>query len=101
MSKIHTKQQYDRPPPPPEIQLKLNLCEQEALDMSLREIKCPKCNFVITRVYSDASGHFLSKCPKCKSQYIMNYAYFRRQKGIWKQKLKYYGKNHLGKEYKE
>lgn len=101
MAVCQTKQRYDRPPPPPDVQEKLDLCEQETLDMSLREVKCPKCDFVITRVYSDARGHFLSKCPKCKSQYIMNYAYFRRQKGIGKLKQKYYAEESAEKLNKE
>ena len=71
--------------------------KKETLDLSLREIKCPKCDFVITRVFSDASGHFLSKCPKCKAQYVMNYAYFRKQKGVRRLKLKYYGNDYMEK----
>lgn len=97
MGENNAKQRYDRPPPPPEIQEKLDLCEKEALDLTLREVRCPKCNFVIDKVFSDVSGHFLSKCPKCKAQYIMNFAYFRRQKGIRRLKLKYYGKDYLEK----
>ena len=62
------KQRYDRPPPPPDVQAKLELCEREAAGLSVREVRCPKCQFVIDRVFSDVSGHFISKCPKCKSQ---------------------------------
>ena len=97
MSEHCAKQRYDRPPPSLEMQSKLDLCEKETLDLSLREIKCPKCDFVITRVFSDASGHFLSKCPKCKAQYVMNYAYFRKQKGVRRLKLKYYGNDYREK----
>ena len=61
------------------------------------KIRCPRCNFVIDKVFSDAKGHFLSKCPKCKSQYIMNFAYFRRQKGIRRLKVKYYGEDYSEK----
>ena len=78
MDSCQSKQRYDRPPPPPETQKKLDLCEEEAADLTLREIRCPRCNFVIDKVFSDAKGHFLSKCPKCKAQYIMNFAYFRK-----------------------
>ena len=49
------------------------------------------------RVFSDVSGHFISKCPKCKSQYIMNFAYFRKQKGSWRLKRKYYSENYFKK----
>lgn len=91
------KQRYDRPPPPPDIQAKLELCEREAAGLSVREVRCPKCHFVIDRVFSDVSGHFISKCPKCKSQYIMNFVYFRKQKGSWRLKRKYYGENYFKK----
>ena len=95
MDSCQSKQRYDRPPP--ETQKKLDLCEEEAADLTLREIRCPRCNFVIDKVFSDAKGHFLSKCPKCKAQYIMNFAYFRRQKGIRRLKLKYYGDDYFEK----
>ena len=91
------KQRYDRPPPPPDIQTKLELCEREAAGLSVREVRCPKCQFVIDRVFSDVSGHFISKCPKCKAQYIMNFAYFRKQKGSWRLKRKYYSENYFKK----
>ena len=39
------KQRYDRPPPPPEVQVKLELCKKETAGLSVREIKCPKCHF--------------------------------------------------------
>ena len=97
MDSCQSKQRYDRPPPPPEVQVKLDLCKKETAGLSVREIKCPKCNFVIDRVFSDVSGHFISKCPKCKSQYIMNCAYFRKQKGIRRLKLKYYGDDYFEK----
>ena len=69
------KQRYDRPPPPPDIQAKLELCEREAAGLSVREVRC----------------------PKCKSQYIMNFAYFRKQKGSWRLKRKYYSENYFKK----
>ena len=62
MDNCQSKQRYDRPLPPPETQKKLDLCEEEAADLTLREIRCPRCNFVIDKVFSDAKGHFLSKC---------------------------------------
>ena len=63
MDSCQSKQRYDRPPPPPEVQVKLDLCKKETAGLSVREIKCPKCNFVIDRVFSDVSGHFISKVP--------------------------------------
>ncbi len=33
MNNCQSKQRYDRPPPPPETQKKLDLCEEEAADL--------------------------------------------------------------------
>ena len=64
MSSCQSKQRYDCSLPPPTVQVKLELCKKETAGLSVGEIKCPKCNFVIDRVFSDVSGHFISKCPK-------------------------------------
>lgn len=79
-------------PPTPEFRKKLERSYMEVDGLTLRDVKCPHCRFVITRVYSDIQGHYLAKCRKCKSEMILNLAYFRRQKGIGKLKQKYYGK---------
>ena len=97
MNNCQSKQRYEGGAGPPGPQRESDLCEEEAADLTLREIRCPRCNFVIDKVFSDATGHFLSKCPKCKAQYIMNFAYFRRQKGIRHLKLKYYGDDYFEK----
>lgn len=65
---------------------RLELSRKESEGLTLRDIHCPYCNFIITRVFSDAGGHYLAKCQKCKRQVILNFAYFRRQKGIGKRK---------------
>ena len=65
---------------------RLALSASEAEGLTLRDIRCPYCDFIITRVFSDASGHYLAKCQKCKRQVVLNFAYFRRQKGIGKRK---------------
>lgn len=82
---------YRRPSlPVPEKQEKLDKSADEASCLTLREIRCPRCNFPIMKVYSDAVGHVRPKCPKCKAQDPINLAYFRKQKGIARLKGKYY-----------
>lgn len=82
---------YRRPARPgPEKQEKLDRSADEASWLTLREIRCPRCNFPIMKVYSDAVGHVRPKCPKCKAQDPINLAYFRKQKGIARLKGKYY-----------
>ena len=65
---------------------RLELSAKESERLTLRDIRCPYCNFILTRVFSDAGGHYLAKCQKCKRQIVLNLAYFRRQKGIGKRK---------------
>ena len=82
---------YHRPSlPVPEKQEKLDKSADEASCLTLREIRCPRCNFPIMKVYSDAVGHVRPKCPKCKAQDPINLAYFRKQKGIARLKGKHY-----------
>lgn len=79
--------------------VKRNL-EKSALEtkgMTLRDIRCPYCGFLIARVYSDVQGHYLARCKKCKREQPLNLAYFRSQKGIRRLKLKYYGKDYFEK----
>ena len=66
----------------PEKQEKLNRSADETSWLTLREIRCPRCNFPIMKVYSDAVGHVRPKCPKCKAQDPINLAYFRKLYGI-------------------
>lgn len=77
----------------PEKQEKLNRSANEASWLALRDIRCPRCNFPIMKVYSDTVGHVRPKCPKCKAQDPINLAYFRKQKGIARLKGKYYQLN--------
>ena len=51
-----------------EVQEKLNLSAAETEGLSLREVKCPHCGFVITKVFSDMCGHYLARCRKCKRE---------------------------------
>ena len=75
--------------PTPEIQRKLELCVKEAAGLTLRDVRCPFCNFLVSRVFSDVGGHYLAKCQKCKKESILNFAYFRRQRGIRRLREKY------------
>ena len=72
---------------PQETEAKLTICAEEAEGLTLRDIRCPYCGFVITRAFSDARGHYLAKCQKCKHESILNFAYFRKLKGFGKKKL--------------
>lgn len=60
---------------------RLELSRKEATDLELREIHCPYCGFLIDKVFSDATGHKMITCRKCKSEYPINLGYFRRVKG--------------------
>ena len=71
---------------PQETEAKLTICAEEAEGLALRDIRCPYCGFLITKAFSDASGHYLARCRKCKHEFILNFAYFRRQKGIGKRR---------------
>lgn len=82
---------YERPIPAASLerQRRLDLSASESENLSLREIRCPRCNYLIIKVYSDSIGHIRPKCPKCKAEDTLNLAYFRRQKGIGKRKNYY------------
>lgn len=67
-----------------EVQIKLDLSQQETIDLTQRDLRCPNCKFLITKVFSDISGHMQIRCPKCKEKYILNLAMFRtRHKGLF------------------
>ena len=60
-----------------EIFEKLEISKAEVATLTKRDILCPNCNFRISTVFADASGHMQVKCKKCKNEYILNFAYFR------------------------
>jgi len=64
----------------PEVSEKIRKSEAECDDLTLRDVHCPHCGFLLDQVYSDASGHRQIRCRKCKTVTIMNMAYFRRVK---------------------
>ena len=57
--------------------LKLDMSEQETVDLTERDLRCPHCRFLITKVFSDTTGHMRVRCNKCKRMYIMNLQFFR------------------------
>ena len=63
-----------------EILSKLLKSEQEAEGLAMRNIRCPFCNYLVEKVFSDISGHKQIYCQKCKQEYIVNLGYFRRQR---------------------
>ena len=53
---------------------------QEAREFVERELKCPKCGYLVAYAFSDAKGHFKIRCKKCKEVSVLNFAYFCRRK---------------------
>ena len=49
-------------------------------DLAERALRCPVCGFKIGVAYSDSTGHIRTKCQKCKHIWVLNLAYFRRQR---------------------
>lgn len=64
----------------PDVAEKLAKSQEETRELTLRDIRCPYCGFLVDRVYSDAAGHKEMLCKKCKIEYTVNLGYFRRQK---------------------
>ena len=59
---------------------KLTASQKETVTLTLREIRCPYCDFLVEKVFSDVAGHKMVYCRKCKVEYPMNLGYFRRMK---------------------
>ena len=66
----------------PEVAEKLLKSKKETEELSMRDIHCPYCDYLIERVFSDISGHKEVYCKKCKKKYVLNLGYFRRQKEL-------------------
>ena len=73
------KRQYQTPVSEDKL-YRLKLSEEETQGLQLREIRCPYCGFLIDKVFSDATGHKMITCRKCKDEYPINLGYFRRIK---------------------
>ena len=61
----------------PDVQCKLDLSSQETIDLAQRDLRCPNCRYLISKVYGDIKGHLEFKCPKCRELYVINLSYFR------------------------
>lgn len=64
----------------PEVRRKLHISYADAQFLTLRDIKCPYCGFLIEKVFSDVKGHKMVYCRKCKTEYVIDFALFRRVK---------------------
>ncbi len=64
----------------PEISHKLAASRKAATMLKLRDIHCPYCNFLVEKVFSDATGHKMVYCRKCKMEYPINLGCFRKMK---------------------
>lgn len=62
----------------PEAVCKLRLSLSETEGLTLRDIRCPYCGYLVERVFSDVTGHKMVHCRKCKEEYPVNLGYFRR-----------------------
>lgn len=66
---------------------------QECEYLSERSISCPHCQkSIIAVVFSDSVGHQRYKCQKCKSETVINLAYFRRVKTRAVSGINYFGR---------
>jgi uncharacterized protein YbaR (Trm112 family) len=65
---------------PIEVRRKLQISMLEAETLTLRDITCPYCGYLVERVFSDITGHKMIYCKKCKQEYPINLGYFRRMK---------------------
>ena len=65
---------------PAEVSRKLTASQKETVTLTLREIRCPYCDFLVEKVFSDVAGHKMVYCRKCKVEYPINLGYFRRMK---------------------
>lgn len=65
---------------PAEVSRKLTASRKETVTLTLREIRCPYCDFLVEKVFSDVAGHKMVYCRKCKTEYPINLGYFRRMK---------------------
>ena len=64
----------------PDVSRRLSDSRRESAALTLREIHCPFCSFLVEKVFSDAAGHKMVYCRKCKSEYPINLGCFRRIK---------------------
>ena len=53
----------------PDVSRRLSDSRRQSAALTLREIHCPFCSFLVEKVFSDAAGHKMVYCRKCKSEY--------------------------------
>lgn len=70
---MNTVKAHCQPPVSRDNLYKLRLARSETEGLSLRDIRCPYCGFLVERVFSD-----VVHCRKCKEEYPVNLGYFRR-----------------------
>ena len=72
--------------------IRLMLSLEDLTGVSMREIRCPYCQFLMEKVGSDLrTGHKEVKCGKCKAEFVIDYRYFRSAKC----RYNYFGKRVL------
>jgi len=64
----------------PEVWHRLQISKLETENLTLRDIDCPYCGYLVERVFSDITGHKMIYCKKCKEEYPINLGYFRCMK---------------------
>ena len=69
------------------VQDKLLKSKLETTALTMRNIYCPFCGYLVEKVFSDISGHKQVYCKKCKEEYIINLGYFRRQRRLKRFKI--------------
>lgn len=75
---MNTAQAYRQTSASQDSLYKLRLSRSETEGLSLRDIRCPYCGYLVERVFSDVTGHKMVHCRKCKEEYPVNLGYFRR-----------------------
>lgn len=75
---MNTAQAYRQTSMSQDALYKLNLSRSEAEGLSMRDIRCPYCGYLVERVFSDVTGHKMVHCRNCKEEYPVNLGYFRR-----------------------
>ena len=62
----------------PDVSRRLSDSRRQSAALTLREIHCPFCSFLVEKVFSDAAGHKMVYCRKCKSEYPINLGCFQK-----------------------
>lgn len=78
------------PPASPERQLKLEQSAQESANLTLRDVRCPRCNYLIIRVYGCQVFLILKQktieltlCTTCARQFYSSKSHFIKRTDLW------------------